>query len=57
MFGAIPIPTPSRLFCARCLWPYGVALSPAPRLAVCAASLPPSCAALVPLLAPKRQPS
>lgn len=42
MFGAIPIPPPFRLFCTRCLWPYGVALSHAPRLAACAASLPPS---------------
>ena len=50
MFCAIPIPPPSRLPYARCLWPYGVALSSAPWLAACAASLPPSCAALVPLL-------
>ena len=42
MFGAIPIPPPPRLPCGRCLWPYGVALSSAPWLAACAASLPPS---------------
>lgn len=36
------IPPPSRSFCARCLWPYGVALSSAPWLSACAASLPPS---------------
>lgn len=41
MFGAIPIPPPPRLPCARCLWPYGVALSSAPWLAACAASFPP----------------
>lgn len=35
MFRAIPIPPPSRLPCGRCLWPYGVALSPAPWLAAC----------------------
>lgn len=37
MFGAIPIPPPSRLFCTRCLWPYGVALHSALRLAAFAA--------------------
>lgn len=36
------MPPPSRSFCARCLWPYGVALSSAPWLSACAASLPPS---------------
>lgn len=41
-------------FCVRyppCLWPCGVALHPPPYIAVlrCAASLPPSCAAPVPL--------
>lgn len=36
------IPPPSRLSCGRCLWPYGVALSSAPWLTACAASLPPS---------------
>lgn len=41
MFGAIPIPPEPRLFCGPCLWSYGVALSPAPWLAACAASLPP----------------
>lgn len=41
MFGAIPIPPPPRLPCARCLWPYGVALPSAPWLAACAASFPP----------------
>ena len=41
MFGTIPIPPPPRLLCSRCLWPYGVALSPAPWLTACAASLPP----------------
>lgn len=41
MFGAIPIPPPSRLPCGRCLWPYCVALSSAPWLAACAASFPP----------------
>lgn len=35
------IPPPPRLPCARCLWPYGVALSSAPWLAACAASFPP----------------
>lgn len=30
------IPPPSRLFCGHCLWPYGVALSPAPWCAACA---------------------
>lgn len=37
--------------CAPCLWPCGVAVHPPPRIAVlrCAASLPPSCAAPVPL--------
>lgn len=42
MFGAIPIPPQPCLSCGRCLWPYGVALSPAPWLSACAASLPPS---------------
>lgn len=42
MLGAIPIPPQSRLPCGRCLWPYCVALYPAPWLAACAASLPPS---------------
>lgn len=41
MFVAIPIPPPSRFFCARCLWPYGVAFSPALWLSACAVSLPP----------------
>lgn len=41
MFEAIPIPPPPRLRCARCLWPYGVALYPAPWLTACSASLPP----------------
>lgn len=41
MFWAIPIPPKPRLFCGPCLWPYGVALYPAPWLAACAASLPP----------------
>lgn len=36
------IPPQSRLPCGRCLWPYCVALSSAPWLAACAASLPPS---------------
>lgn len=34
------IPQPFRWFCGPCLWPYGVALSSAPWLAACAASLP-----------------
>ena len=42
MFCAIPIPPPSCLLCGLCLWPYCVALSPAPWLTACAASLPPS---------------
>lgn len=42
MLGAIPIPPQSRLPCGRCLWPYCVALSSAPWLTACAASLPPS---------------
>lgn len=37
----LSIPPPFRLFYTRCLWPYGVALSPAPWLSACAASLPP----------------
>lgn len=36
------IPPQTRPFCVRCLWPYGVALSPAPWLSACAANLPPS---------------
>lgn len=36
------IPQPVRWFCGPCLWPYGVALSSAPWLAACAASLPPA---------------
>lgn len=36
MFGAIPIPPPFRLVCGACLWPYGVALPPAPWLSACA---------------------
>lgn len=42
MLGAITIPPQSRFPCGRCLWPYGVALSSAPWLTACAASLPPS---------------
>lgn len=37
-----PYMPPSPLPCVRCLWPYGVALSSAPWLSACAASLPPS---------------
>lgn len=58
MFGAIPIPPPSCSFCGPCLWPYGVALSPAPWLAAFTACCQ-LAAVLVPLwpcrwLAPSR---
>lgn len=42
VWGYPSIPPKPRLFCGPCLWPYGVALYPAPWLAACAASLPPS---------------
>jgi len=49
MFGAIPIQPPPRLLCVRCLWPYGVALSPVLWLAACAVRCQ-LAAVLVPLL-------
>ena len=53
MFGAIPIPPPPRLPCARCLWPYGVAFSPAPCIASCVVNCQ-LAAVLVPLLPCRR---
>lgn len=46
--GYLSIPPPSCLPCGRCLWPCGVALSPAPWLAACA-GLCQLAAVLVPL--------
>lgn len=48
---AVPTFPPLCVRCTPCLWPCGVALHPPPYIAAlrCAASLPPSCAAPVPL--------
>lgn len=53
MFGAIPIPPPPLLHCARCLWPYGVTFPTAPCLAACAVRC--QLAAVLVLLLPCRR--